>query len=323
MVRLRLAVVGALAFALVGTAVAQDKQKFELRLKVNEAFYQKMETKVTQVIKVQGQDLTQKQESTFFFKWTPEKQEGDKWAIKQKVEGLVMSIDISGNPIVYDSTKKDAAGSSGNPGLMDFFKNLEGSEFTVNWNAKDSKVESVGGKDDFVKKLGSGNQQMDSLLKKIMTDDALKQMADPTYGLIPDQPKAVNESWEKKQTLGLGPIGSYDITYKFTYKGKDATQKDFDRIEVNTTLAYKAPTDSGEGLLFKIKAGNLTSTNPEAGVILYNPKVGRIETATIKLKVTGDLTVVIGGTETKVELNQEQTTTINTADKSLLPEVKK
>jgi hypothetical protein len=320
--RLRL-VVGVVVLAALGAAVtAQDKQKFEMRLKVNEAFYQKMETKVTQVIKVQGQDLTQKQESTFFFKWTPEKQEGDKWTIKQKVEGLIMSIDISGNPITYNSTLKEQPGSAGNPGLMDFFKNLEGSEFTVNWNGKDSKVESVTGKDDFIKKLGSGSAQMDSLLKKIMTDDALKQMADPTYGLVPDQPKAVNETWEKKQTLGLGPIGAYEITYKFTYKGKDMTQKDFDRIEVNTSLLYKPPTEAADGLLFRIKGGTLTSETPEPGVILYNPKVGRIEKATIKLKIKGELTVTIGGTDTKVELSQEQVTIIDTADKTLMPEKK-
>jgi len=306
---------------LTAGVAAQDKQDFKLNLKVNEPFYQKMETKVTQVIKVQNQDLTQNQSSTFFFKWTPEKQEGDKWTIKQKVEGLIMSIDISGNPITYDSTKKDAAGSSGNPGLMDFFKNLEGSEFTVNWNGKDSKVESVAGKDDFIKKLGSGNQQMDNLLKKIMTDDALKQMADPSFGFVPDQPKAVNETWEKKHTLSLGPIGSYEITYKFTYKGKDTTQKELDRIEVATTLKYNPPTDATDGLLFKIKSGTLTSTNPEPGVILYNPKAKRIEKATIKLKISGELTVTIGGTDTKVELSQEQTTTIETSDKSLLPPV--
>ncbi len=30
-----------------------------------------------------------------------------KWTLKQKIEGLKMNIDISGNPINYDSTKAD------------------------------------------------------------------------------------------------------------------------------------------------------------------------------------------------------------------------
>ena len=260
MSRPRFGIAAVLCVGLAAVVSAQDT-KFDLKVTKKEKseeynpFFQKMSTNVTQVIVVQGQNLTQKQESTFFFQYTPVKQEGDKLTLKQKVEGLKMSIDISGNPIVYDSANKDAAGASGNPGLTDFFKNLEGAEFTTTLDTKTYKVDKVDGKDAFVLKLGAGNAAMDNLLKKIMTDDALKQMADPTYNLIPDAPKAVKETWEKKQTLGLGPIGSYEVTYKFTSMGKDATKKHLDRIDVVTTLTYKPPTENTDGLLFKIKDG--------------------------------------------------------------------
>ncbi len=36
--------------------------------------YQEMTTEVNQHIKVQGQDLPQQQESTFYFQWTPVKE---------------------------------------------------------------------------------------------------------------------------------------------------------------------------------------------------------------------------------------------------------
>jgi len=320
--RVRLCVAAVLAVGLGATVTAQDKQTFQLKLEKDKSFYQKMKTDVTQIIKVQGQDLTQKQDSEFFFKWTPEKHDGDKWTIKEKIEGLKMSIDISGNPITYDSTKTDQPGSAGNPGLMEFFKNLVGAEFTVTLNTKTWKVEKVDGKDDFIKKLGAGSTQMDSLLKKIMTDDALKQMADPTFNLIPDAPKAVNDTWEKKQNLSLGPIGTYEVTYKFTYKGKDPMRKDLDRVEVEPTLTYKPPAESTEGLLFRIKSGTITSQKPDQGqppsVVLYNPTTGRIEKATISLKLRGELTVTIGGTDTKVELDQTQTTTIESSNDSYL-----
>lgn len=310
---IRLGVAAVLAVALGAAAAAQDKSRFELKLEKDKAFYQMMKTEVTQVIKVQNQDLTQKQDSTFYFKWTPEKQDGDKWTLKQKLEGLKMSIDISGNPITYDSKNKDQPGAGGNPGLMDFFKNLEGAEFGVTFNTKDWKVEKVDGKDELTKKLGQGNSQMDSLLKKILTDDALKQMADPTLGMIPDAPKAQKESWEKKQTLNMGPIGSYEVTYKYTYAGKDMTRKELDRVDVTTSLTYKPPTENTDGLLFKIKDGKITSKDPEAGqqsYFLYNPATGRIVDAKIYLKLRGDLTVTIGGTDSKVELDQTQVTTI-------------
>lgn len=321
---------GALTAALAAQAPAPapspDKSRFELKVEKDASgqfkpFYQKAKTDVAQQIKVQGQDLTQKQETVFYFEWRPLKQEGDKTVLKQKIEGLEMKIDISGNPIEYKSTQKEAPGAAGNPGLVDFFRSLEGSEFTVTID-KGAKVEKVEGKDEFIKKLGGNSPQMDNLLKRLMTDDALKQMCDPTFGVVPDQPKGVGESWEKKVPINLGPVGVYDVTWKFTYKGKDEKEKDKDKIEVDTTLTYKPPAADAEGLLFKIKSGELKSSNPEKGVILYDPKAGRVTRATVKLKISGTVTVTISGTDTAVELNQELTTTIESSDKSLM-EVKK
>ena len=54
-------------------------------------------------------------------------------------------------------------------------------------------VEKVDGRDEFIKKLAAVNPQMEALLKKILTDEALKEMTDPTSGVTPTEPKAVNE----------------------------------------------------------------------------------------------------------------------------------
>ena len=300
-------------------APADGKQAFTLKLEKGKALTEDMTTTVTQQIKVQGQDLTQKQEQAFTFEWTPEKQDGDKWTLKQKVTGVKMKIDISNNPIEYDSANKSPAGAAGNPGLTDFFKNLEGAEFTVTLNTKDNKVEKVEGKDDFVKRLSGGNNQLEGLLRKILTDEAVKQMTDPTYGMLPATPKGVNESWETKTSLNLGPIGSYDVTYKFTYKGRD---KDDDNIEVMPTLVYKAPSEGTDGLLFRIKSGDLKSESPTPGFVKFNSKTGRISEANIKIKLKGTLQVTIGGADTSVELNQEQQTIIKMGDKAATPEKK-
>jgi hypothetical protein len=301
-----------------------NAKAFQLKLEKGKSFYQEMGTSVTQIIKVQGQDLTQKQESTFQFKWTPTKQEGDKWYVEQEVEGLKMSIDISGNLISYDSTKQDGGVTAGNPTLTQFFKALVGAKFTAILD-KNQKVEKVEGKEKFIADLGAGSQQMDALLKKIMTDDALKQMCDPSFGLTPDAPKKPGDTWKKDSTIDLGPIGTYAVSYTFKYVGpasdedkKDEKKKDTDKIEVETTLNYTAPKANPEGLLFRIKEGKLTSTNPTKGTIFFDSKNGRIASAEISIVLKGDLTVTIGGTDTKVELNQEQKTRIVTQDASFI-----
>lgn len=332
MLRTRFIIATLLGVALATVAGGQDKA-FTLNFKDKDGkpapFYQEMTTEVAQHIKVQGQDLPQQQKSTFWYQWTPVKEEKVKvgneevtqWVLKQKIEGLRMNIDISGNPINYDSTKADASGSAGNPGLIEFFKNLKDSEFTVTLG-KGYKVEKVEGKEAFIAKLGAGSAQMDALLKKVMTEDALKEMTDPTYKLLPDAPKKKGDKWEKKTTLNLGPIGSYELVYKFTYAepDKEGPKKDFDKFDVETVINYTAPKENTEGLLFRIKDGSKLTSDPAGskGVVYYDPKLQRIDEATIKIKLKGDLIVVIGGTDTKVELTQEQTTTIKTSDTSFL-----
>ena len=45
----------------------------------------------------------------------------------------------------------------------------------------------------------------------------------------------------------------------------------------------------------------------------------RIVQSQIKVKLKGQLNVTVGGTDTTVDLYQEQTTTVNTSDKSFIP----
>ena len=316
MTRLRIAIALGLTLAGLSASIAQDAQKFEFKFEEKKAFYQEMVTKVVQTIKVQGgSDLAQSHEQTFYFSWMPEKFDKDKgtWTLTQTIEGIKMSIDIAGNPIKYDSTKKDATATT-NPGLTEFYGGLIGSKFTV--TLKNGVVEKVDGKDDLLKKLGAANAQMEALLKKVLSDEAVRQMADPTFGLMPAKEVKKDETWEKKAPLNLGPVGSYDLTYKFKYLGKDAAQKDMERIEVSTDLKYGAPKDAGDGLLFRIKSGTLESVDPKPGFILFDTKSGKISQSQIAAKLKGTLNVTVGGTDTTVELYQEQTTTVNTKDVS-------
>jgi hypothetical protein len=98
-----------------------------------------------------------------------------------------------------------------------------------------------------------------------------------------------------------------------------------DRIEVEPTLVYVAPKmeTASSALLFRIKEGNLKSEASKKGTILYNPKLQRIESADVEIKLKGELTVTIGNTDTKVELLQTQTNKWTTSDSSLMAAPKK
>ncbi len=319
MPRVRLGMVAGLLMGFVTVAAGQDKQKFETKFEKDKPFYQKLTTKVDQTLKVQGgSDVPLKHEQTFYFKWTPISQDKDKWVAKMAIEGVQFKMDIAGQTIDYDSTNPNPTGAAGNPGLSEFFKNLIGSELTVTFG-KGMAVEKVDGREELQKKLAAINPQMEQVLKSVLTDEALKEMTDPSAGITPPAEKGPNESWEKKSTLSLGPIGSYDRTFTYTYKGKDPEKKDLDRIEVKPTLTYKPPTGPTEGLPFRIKGGKLETKEVKQGVVLYDPKAGRVKEVRINLVLTGDLDVVIGSADSKVTLTQDQRTELDTSDTPLLP----
>jgi len=322
----RLAAAFAIVLGLVVPLAAQDKdkdkdknkdkgsgEKVELKWKFEKgkAFYQKMTTQTDQTMKVMNNDVTQKQRQVFYFSWTPVEQKGDTWTLKQKIEGVAMDIDIGGSKIQYDSTKESNAT---NP-LGEFFKALVGAEFTITLDMKKVEVTKVEGRDKFLGDLVKANPQMKPLLDQILSEKALKEMAEPTFAVVPDRPVAKGDTWKRTSTLDMGPIGKYENVYTYTYDGKDDKNKDLARIKVDTKLTYKEPGDAAGvgGLPFKIKSADLKSTNA-TGSVLFDEAKGRVDKSTSKMELSGKLSIEIGGQTTTVDLSQTQTTEVETSD---------
>jgi hypothetical protein len=288
-----------------------DKVTLQWKFEPKKSFYQKMVTKTVQMMKVMNNDVNQTQNQTFFFKWTPTKVENEKTTIEQEIIGVIMDIEIGGSKISYDSTKEAPAN---NP-LGDFFKALVGSKFTIELNTKDLKVEKMDGRDEFLKKLVAANPQMKPLLDTILSQDAIKEMAEPIFAVIPTKPVAAGDTWTKTTRLDMGPIGKYENTYSYKFEGDESGSKDLKRIKVDTKLEYKAPGElvGQGGLPFKIKSARLESKNPE-GVVKFNQTKGRVDETRTKLELKGELAIEIGGQTTKVELSQNQESTVTTMD---------
>jgi len=218
-----------------------------------------------------------------------------------------MDIQIGGNPITYDSTKDTAS----NP-LADFFKALVGAEFKLTLGP-DMKVVKIDGREDFLKKLIPANPQMEPLLKQILSDEALKQMADPAFGVVPGKPVKKGDTWERKSVLNMGPIGSYDSTYKYTDEGAEEKDKNLVRIKVDTKLKYVPPAASASGLPFRITEGKLDSKDA-TGTVVFDTSKGRVASSTQTLKLEGNLKIEIAATTSEVKLSQTQTTNVRTTD---------
>jgi hypothetical protein len=259
-----------------------------------------------------GMKISQTHKQIFYFSWTPKDQDKDgNWVVTQKIEGVKLDIDIGGQKVQFDSTKTD----TGTGPLYDFFKALVGSEFTLTIG-KDMKVTKIDGRDEFLKKLSSTNQQMEPLLKQILSDESLKQMADPTFSVVPGKPVKKGDTWEKKSTLNMGPIGSFETTYNYTYEGPDEKDKKLHKIKFDTKLKYTPPgPNAGGGLPFKIISADLQGKESSGNLVFDNDK-GRVVSSTASTKLAGKLSIEIGGMTSSVDLDQTQTTTVKTTDEN-------
>jgi RNA polymerase sigma factor (sigma-70 family) len=281
---------------------------FQWKFQKGQPFYQVLTTKTTQNMKVMGNDVTQKQEETFYFRWTPEKRVDGQWIIAQKILGANMDIDIGGSPIKYDSI--EAEDKSSNP-LHHFFHALVGAEFKVFLDAQTNEIIRIDGREPFVKRLLAANKQMQPLLDKIVSENALKDMAEQSFARLLMGPARPGDSWMKRRQLDMGSIGIYQIKSRCTYVGRDG---ELDKINVDNTLQHGPAArrkDVGE-LPFDIEKASLHGKG--TGVLLFDRVKGRLARAESSMNLEGTLTIHIGGQKTPVELSQTQQTTIETLD---------
>jgi len=284
--------------------VSGDKLPFKV-FEAGKSVFTEQKTTTEQVMQVMQQKVTQKQTQTFVIEWTPKAADKDgNWVVEQKIVGVKLDIDIGGNKISYDSTAKNPK----NP-MTDFFEQMtkQSLTFTI---APDLTVKKVEGREKFISGLQDINPQMKSLLNAILSEKALTKMAEPTwYAYPPNGVFPKDGKWKKTSELDLGPIGKYETTFDFTYKGTD---KDKAKIEIATSLKYSAPTEKA-GLPFVIKEAKLSSESG-TGEAIFDVSKGRFDSSSLKMKLVGDLRIEVGNMTTTVNLTQEQTAISTTYD---------
>ncbi len=277
---------------------------FEVKDKV---FYTVQKTETVQEMTVMNQKVIQKQEQEFLIKWTPKAADKNNWVVEQEIKGVKLKIDIGGNKIDYDSSIKNPK----NP-MTDFFEQLQKSKLTFYIDKDKLKVDKVEGREDFIKGLSDINPQMRSLLNAILSDKALKNMAEPAWSAYPDSGSfAKDQTWERKSVLELGPIGTYKTDFTFKVTSADAKKA---AIDITTNLTYTAPTDK-QGLPFVIKSAKLEVVNAEGwnkGSAEFDGENGRFKETSLKMKLKGDLEIEVGNQTTTVNLTQTQTATSST-----------
>jgi hypothetical protein len=261
---------------------------------------------------VAGNKVIQSQTQTFYFSWTPLKEQRDSWTLKQKILGAKVVVDLGGNRMEYDSSKDaDAA----NP-LSDFYKALVGAELKVTLD-KDSYVATIEGRDELVKKLAVANPNLLPPLNQVLTEDALRHMAETAFAGPPEDAVRPGDSWTRKSKLDMGPAGGTLRTkYKYTYIGQEGK---LDRIKIESTQDWQQPV-GGDDPESKTKQSNVKGVG--TGTILFDRLKGRIVSLDLTQKLQGKLAITAGGNSAVVDMSQTQKTTVKTTDVNPLKETR-
>jgi hypothetical protein len=317
-VRTRRWLAAALVLTLIAPALAQEAKptKLEWKFEKDKPFYQTLTTDTARTLKTTGAEINQKQKETFIVSWTPVKQEDKNWLLKLRIEGLHVDDDFGGNRVTFNSTKDDNP-----PGpLTGAYKAMVGAEFTLVVGPDMKAVRVEGGPtavQDFIKKVAAGDPQIDRLLTQILTDDALKTMADATFAAVPNREAKKGESWKRTATLTLSPLGTYETNYQYTDDGPSDKDANVEKISVKADMTYKPPSDKFPLAPFKINKADVKSTEG-AGSIEFRKDKGRVEKSELKVTLKGKMEIDLGGS-TDVDVTQTQTTTVTTSDENPIP----
>jgi hypothetical protein len=284
--------------------------RLEWRFVANRPFYQKVVTRTAQKMKVSGTEVATTQQQTFLIRWSPVKQLPDRsWVVKYRIEALQFEFDVAGNKITYDSANSNAK----NPlaSTLDLFV---GAELTLTLNPR-KQVTKVEGREALLARLARADPTFKATIEAFFTDDALKGVADPLFATLPGGKLAKGTTWAEQGKMDMGPIGSLTTTTRYVFEGPDARERRLLRVGLKRELKYAPPAGGAGagGLPYKVKGASFKDAHA-TGTIHVDPKKGRVERAETKMRLTGTLSVDVGGNSTDLELDQTQTTTVTTSD---------
>jgi len=144
---------------------------------------------------VMNQEVTQKQSQTFYISWTS-KSERQGFVVVQKIIGVQAEHRHrrQQDQLRFHQRRSSEAKQS----MTDFFNALKTLELTFTIDPKTLAIKKVEGGEKLIEKLSESTPPMKALLKNILSDEAIKQMAQPTWGAIPTSPKKVGETWNSR-----------------------------------------------------------------------------------------------------------------------------
>jgi hypothetical protein len=219
------------ALALCAPGFAQGEIDLKVSTKKGASVWLVEETKQSQVIDMQGQEMETSQVSTKFLQMTI-KDVDDKGVMTVETKivrisgsmGLPMGMgDMEFDSAAPESEEEEDDGGMGMGAMMGNMKKAlmagAGKAFTAKVDAKGKVVELMDDAKELLKESSGGSGRM--MGGGQMTEESLKEVVSSAFGELPEKPLAVGGKWERKETETAGRMPSQN-TLELTLAKADA-----------------------------------------------------------------------------------------------------
>jgi hypothetical protein len=297
-----------LALGVLALPTFSQAQQVQLEWKVKEGdkFFLETVSSFKQSMKTLGKELKQDREDTVVYSVTVAKKNADNSVVlDEKIESVSV---------------KNTGGPAGVPAAEDKFnQQLKDAVFHVTLTPR-GEVTKFDGYDELVKKITGDDANARKIVNAVLSEEGLKRSATEAFGLLPAGPVKQGDKWGEDRTVEapLGPLGSFTIKKGFTYDGKDSINgKSVDKITFSGTAVYAPPKTADSPLPFQVVKGDLKADDIK-GTIYFDGAAGRLVGSETTLRLKGNVTISVSGTNLDTEAQQDQAVKTRLLDK--LPE---
>jgi hypothetical protein len=304
----RAVLVPAVLVALSATA-AQAQVKLQFKFPENQEYRYEDKTVIDQVLTIMGMEVPTKVEQAIATRMnTGAKRPDGSVPAMMTIDTLNLAIEAPGASLTIDSEDQGEAPKDEPPQfkvVRDVIKAIGGASYTVVVD-KDGKVAAIEGAERAVPKADALEPAVAEEIRKRFDPERLKKEMVEEFGIFPDILLRQGEPWERSETMDLG--SGQSMTFQRTYEYQGTAEQDgrtLDKIGMKATAVTYA-MEANEQVT--VPKSDLKIESSE-GTILFDRERGVIVRKQDKTRITGDMTLSIGGNDlpSKLDLTLDST----------------
>jgi hypothetical protein len=283
------------AVMIVAVAVrpAAAQTKLEWHFKEGETFFVESVAVQKQTVEIKSKLLKEERTRTWVTAVTVMKKTSAGHVLDLKIESVTLQPAAPGTPAGLDD--KLAA-------------KMQGCQFTATVTSQ-GKLAKFEGYDAFVQKLAEKNGEVEKVLRALLSEEALREDIEEVFYCLPHKAVKKGDKWKREAIEPVPPFGSFKSTVEYVLEEETG-----DELSVGTTIKMTYKPSGGDGDLFRVVKGGLTSEGGK-GSVVFDAKKGRMVRSEKTVELQGDLVVESMGNQTQLRFTSVNVLRVRLYDK--------